>query len=114
MAIQIESIREQADQEITLLTNGGDVTIRLRFHNVIEAWTMDVVHATGEVYGVRLAAGIDLVRGSNFPVSFVVQDTSGDGIDPYQLTDFTNGRCLLWMLTVDDMEDARGVEVPVA
>jgi len=112
--VRIDAITADPDQTHTLLTEVGDVTLRLRFHPVATIWTVDVVYGSSAVYGVKLAAGTRLVQGSNFPFDLAVTETSGSGVDPYKEDDFTSGRCILWYVTAAEMAEVRGVEVPLA
>lgn len=114
MAVLIDTVTADADQSHTLLTEVGDVRLRLRFHPVATIWTVDVEYGERSVYGIRLAAGTRLVQGSRFPFDLAVTETSGSGVCPYKLDDFTSGRCLLWYVTAAEMAEIRGVEVPLA
>lgn len=112
--IWIDAITADADQSHVLLTEVGDVTLRLRFHSVATIWTVDVTYGDRTVYGIRLAAGTRHIQGSRFPFDLAVTETSGSGICPYKLDDFSSGRCRLWYVTSAEMTEIRGVEVPLA
>lgn len=112
MATQILSITDRGDQAIRLLTDSGDVDIRLRYQTATQSWTMDVEYGDLAVYGVRLAVNCDLIRGANMPFTFWVEDASGNGLDPYSLTDFSRQRCKLYFVPASELTAVRGVEVP--
>lgn len=114
MAVRIAALTNDADQQHTLLTDSGTVRLRLRFHPVAQIWTMDVEYGDDAVYGVRLAAGTRHVQGARWPFDFYVRETLGSGVCPYKADDWSSGRCELWFVTAAEMEEIRGVEVPLA
>ena len=112
--VRIDAITADPDQTHLLLTEVGDVTLRLRFHPVTTIWTVDVTYGDRTVYGIRLAAGTRHIQGSRFPFDLGVTETSGSGVCPYKEDDFSSGRCILWYVTAAEMAEVRGVEVPLA
>ena len=111
--IWLEKINADAHQEHRLLIEGGDVVLTLRYHPAPQIWAMDVSYSGVAAYGLKLTLGTLHVRAANLPLDFVVQDTSGTGIDPFLDDDFESGRCRLWMVTAAEMREIRGVEVPL-
>ncbi|WP_286931338.1 hypothetical protein [Marinobacter sp.] len=50
----------------------------------------------------------------NLPFDFIVTDESGNGLDPFRLDDFEQGRCRLYLLEPEDMLRVRNnAEVPL-
>lgn len=96
--VSVENITADNNQRHTLLKDNGDVVIVLRFHATIQQWTIDVERNDKAVYGVKLAVGVRHIESTNMGVDFIVQDTSGNGIDPFRIDDFESGRCLLAMI----------------
>jgi hypothetical protein len=47
----------------------------------------------------------------NQPFDFICVDKSGNGIDPFTRTDFSGGRCEIYLLEAADMVQIRGVDV---
>lgn len=110
--IWIEKVSADADQQHTLLTDSGTVRLRLRYHPVVQIWTLDAQYAGLGIYGVKLTLGTLHVRAANMLFDFVVQDAGRTGIDPFLADDFESGRCRLWFVTREEMREIRGAEVP--
>lgn len=109
----IEDIDLSANQRHIVLFDEFEITITLHYLDTVQRWCMDVEYLGFGVYGVFLAVGVLHIEGKNQPFDFVVEDTSGQGIDPFQLTDFADGRCNLYLVEPDEMRQIRGVNVPV-
>lgn len=63
------------------------------------------------IYGVKMALGVTHIRHRNWPFDFAVIDTTGEGIDPFRVDDFTTGRCELYFVTPEEMITLRGADV---
>jgi hypothetical protein len=63
------------------------------------------------VYGLKLSVGVLHMLSQNQPFDFICVDKSGNGIDPFTRTDFSGGRCEIYLLEAADMVQIRGVEV---
>ncbi len=50
---------------------------------------------------------------NNLPFDFIVEDQSNNGIDPFRIDDFSEGRCALYMLEAAEMGEIRGDTVPL-
>jgi hypothetical protein len=74
---------------------------------------MTVEYKSWRIDNVKLSCGSLHMRQENKPFDFIVTDNSPAGLDPFQLNDFIDGRCSLYMLEADDMTDIRGVAVPL-
>lgn len=111
---RIENIGTEARQRFTLLLDDGNATLVIYYLSPVGRWFFDVTYGSISRYGIKLAVGVLHIESANMPLDFVVEDTSGEGIDPFQLSDFNSGRCKLYMLTADEMFNIRGVEVPTA
>lgn len=110
---QIENIGTDARPRFTILLDDGSATLVLYYLAPVQMWFMDVSYKGKTRYGTALAVGTLHMESANFPFDFVVEDTSGEGIDPFQLYDFASGRCKLYMLSRSQMFMIRGVEVPI-
>lgn len=109
----IEDIDLSANQRHVVLFDEFEVTITLRFLDTVQRWSMDVEYLDFAVYGLFLSVGVLHMESKNQPFDFVVEDTSGQGFDPFQLTDFADGRCNLYLVEPDEMRQIRGVDVPI-
>lgn len=108
---KIENIGSETRQRHVILFEESEIIITLRFSPTVELWTMDVSYKDFNIYGVGLAAGVLHMESSNQPFGFVVNDTTGYGIDPFKSSDFEDGRTALYLLEADDMTNIRGIEV---
>lgn len=96
--IKIQNITSYHDQRHTITKSDGNVTIRLKYHDVIEQWTIDVSRNGKNVYGVKLSVGTVHIASQNMGIDFAVTDNLGLGIDPFKVDDFESGRCSLVMI----------------
>ena len=112
MAKVIQNIGSEANQKHTILFGESEIILNLRFYPRTTSWFMDVSYGLESIFGVKLSIGVLHLLSNNLPFDFVVRDLSGRGIDPFRRKDFSEGRCELYLLDSDDMEDIRGVPVP--
>lgn len=110
----IGNIGDEANQRHTIIFQDSEIVLTLRYLAPVQQWFMDVEYDDFNLYGVKMTVGVPHMVSANQPFDFVVLDNSGEGIDPFRLVDFTDGRCSLYLLTPDEMFDIRGVEVPGA
>lgn len=108
------NIGDESFQRHTIIFQESEIILRLRFLPPVEQWLFDIEYEGFELNGIKLSVGVPHMVSSNQPFDFVVTDNSGNGLDPFRLADFTDGRCSLYLLTPDDMFDIRRVEVPGA
>lgn len=114
MARQIGNIGSEAHQRHTLLFNESEIILTLRFLAPVGQWFFSAEYEGNRVDGIKITVGVLHMVSANQPFDFVVTDNSGEGIDPFRLDDFADGRCSLFLLEPADMFDVRGVEVPNA
>lgn len=105
---QIENITSEAHQRHTIIIDSGEIVLILRFHGVTESWYMDVEYDDDYIYGVRLSLAVQHINAKNWPFDFIVLDGSGLDVGPFQLTDFDDDRCSLYMLDATELEAIRG------
>jgi hypothetical protein len=113
VASKILNIDDDAHQRHTLQFGTAEIALSLRYHPTVEMWTMDVAYQGQRALGYKLSVGVLHMRSRNFPFDFVVGDNSNQGLDPIRRDDFVSGRCSLYLLDADDMENLRGAPVPV-
>lgn len=109
----IQNITDAPAQKHTLIFNDIQVILKLRFLSTIESWIFDLEYGDNTIYGVKLSVGVLHIASSNFPFDFEVYDASGNGTDPFRLTDFSSGRCVLYLYDNENMERVRGTGVPL-
>lgn len=94
--IQIEGITSEPFQQHVITTETGNVTLVLKYHDVIHQWTLDIEKGGKAVYGVKLATGVKHIASSLLGVDFLV--VSDFNLDPFLIDDFETGRCKLLMV----------------
>lgn len=109
----LETVGSEGAQQIIITFLEEPVTIKLRFLSVVEMWIMDVTYGENVIQGVRLSVGVGLLISRLFPFDFIVQDTTANGQDPFQKTDFSTGRCVLYFLEPEEADELRGFPVAV-
>ena len=108
---EIVNITEDANQRHLIALDDGEIIFALRFYPTIGQWCFDVDFQGKSVKGVKISLGVLHILSQNYPFDFIVLDLSGDGVDPFKVDDFSGGRCKLYILDPDDMEEVRGVPV---
>jgi len=111
---RITNITDEAIQRHIVVFEESEIILRLRFFPKTQHWTFDAEYNGKAVYGVKLSVGVLHMTSENQPFDFFVTDRSGNGIDPFQIDDFANDRCRLYMLETAEMVAVRGgAEVPL-
>ena len=108
---QIENIGNEGLQTITIPLPNGDLVMTIRYMSVVQIWTMDVTYNGRTLNGVKLSVGVLHMRSKNYPFDFICEDTSGAGLDPFQVEDFSTGRTILYLVEADEMDEIRGQPV---
>lgn len=111
--IEVENIGDEAFQRHTIIFQEFEISLSLRFYPKVEIWCFDCEFLDWAVYGIKLSLGVLHMVSQNKPFDFIVTDESGNGLDPFQINDFSSGRCKLYMLNEAEMVQVRnGAEVP--
>jgi hypothetical protein len=108
---KINNIGTEGFQTHTIPLDTGDITLQIRFYASVEIWQMSVEYQDKSINGVKLSAGVTHIRSANLPFDFILEDTTGNGIDPYKQDDFSTERCILYLLDADETEAIRGQAV---
>lgn len=109
----ITTLGNEPIQTHTILFGDNEITLVIRFLPPVAIWIMDITFNDDSIYGVKMSVGSLHVFGQNWPFDFAVTDESGAGIDPFQLDDFTSGRCNLYLFEPNEVEQIRGVPVEI-
>ena len=114
----INNITSSPRQNHFLEFSRGSVDLQLIFDPAVTMWRMNVTftragdtEAQPTIYSVKLANLTTHFTHRNWPFDFAVEDTTGNGVDPFRVDDFETGRSKLYFLTPDDMIRIRGVDV---
>ena len=107
----VQNITSESNQRHTLLFNDIQVDLFIRFNSQVSQWFIDVKTGSKSVYGVKLSVGPLHINSRNMPCDFIVKDASLNGIDSFKQDDFSEGRCILYLLDDQDMIKIRGQRV---
>ena len=113
MPRRLENITSEPIQEHTLEAENITVEIILRWLPQVGSWFADVIYEDKARYGIRLVVGTLHIESANMPLDIVVIDNSELGLDPTRQDDFSTRRCDLIVAMPNDMEEIRGVPVPI-
>ena len=94
--ITIEGITSEPFQRHVISNDDGDVVLVLKYHDVIQMWTIDAERNGKQVNGVKLSTGVRHIQSSLLGVDFAV--VSEFNLDPFLIDDFQSGRCTLVMV----------------
>lgn len=108
---KITNIGIEPWQRHTILLKNKEITLELRFHSLVEMWTMDVSYDGRSSKGVKIACRVLQFRNENWPFGFYAIDADNSGIDPFKTDDFASNRVELYLVMPDEMAEIRGVEV---
>lgn len=111
--IQVTNLTDDPFQEHVILFEESEIILDLRFYSTVEKWVFNVSFKDFSILGVKLAVNTLHMESSNMPFDFIVTDESGSGLDPFKLNDWEDERCNLFMLNALEMEEIRGVKVPI-
>lgn len=112
MAFQIINITDEASQRHVLLVDDEEIVLTLNFYQVSEFWSFDVSWRNVRKNGFMLSLGCLHIQSLNWPFDFFVSNTDSSGLAPFRLGDFSEGRCELYFVTAEEMQERRGLEVP--
>lgn len=107
----IENISADAYQRHLIPLGDEFITVDFKFLSTVTIWQIYVTYKDKSINGVKLSVGCPHVLEQNWPFDFYIVDNSENGIDPYRLDDFSEGRCTFVVLDPDDVEEVRGYPV---
>jgi len=108
---QITNISEDAYQTRIIPLEDNEITVDMKFLNVVGIWIMNITYKGEIVNGVKMSVGTPHVLEKSWPFDFYILDQSENGLDPFKLDDFTTNRCAFYILDPDDVEEIRGFPV---
>ena len=108
---KIENIGNEGIQRQVIPLPNGDAVLTIRYYSLVQLWTISVTYNDKAINGVKLSCGVLHMRSRNFPFDFIVEDTSSDDLDPFQVDDFSSGRTILYLVEANEMEEIRGQAV---
>ena len=110
---RVENITAEAHQRHVIIFEESEIELTLRFHPTVEMWTFDATYKGVIASGYKLSVGVLHMESRNLPFDFIVTANAGTDLDPFRIDDFSADRCSLYLLESADMEEIRGVPVPL-
>lgn len=111
--MQYLNIGNEPIQRFTYEFENVKLDLLFRYYQTTEMWTVDVTYKDKVRNGIRLACGVDLIKGFNIPACMFVKDNTGNGIDPFLLEDFAENRCTFLILTPNETFKFNGFELEI-
>lgn len=114
---EIINISDEPIQTHQLEFTRGLVLMRLEYNAISQAWFMSLNYTDENsvqrrpINGVKLSLSTLHFKHRNWPFDIAINDTTGLGVDPYNLQDLSTGRCEISFITPDEMILLRGVNV---
>jgi hypothetical protein len=109
--IEIKGITKEPHQIHRIAFGDSTITLELRYLPIVESWHCNVSYKGAKRNGVRLVLSDRIVDGWLKPFDIKVTDTSGTGVDPVLVDDFSSNRCKLYLLDAAEVAARRGFEV---
>ena len=111
--IQITNLSDEPHQKTTILLNDNtSVVVTLDFFPRIQKWILGVSRSNFLYNGMALCIHPNMLRSFRKSIPFGISWASLDGVDPFDVGDFLNGRVQLYVLDnttgmsdVDEIED---------
>ena len=101
----IDSITADAKQNFTLI---GENRQRIKFYLYYlptqQSWFFDISYGKIDLNGAQLTVGPNILRNYSNNIDFGLAVTSTNGLDPFYLEDFSNGRIRLYLLNQAEVD----------
>lgn len=102
--LYINKISNDPVQQLTLTgIPSVQITVILQFLPRIQQWVMDVSYGSFQAQGISVVAGLNIMRQWRNIIPFGISCVCPDGLDPYQISDFSDQRATLFLLDADDV-----------
>lgn len=106
MATLISNLTSFADQTSLLrLSDGSVVTMELIYQGASERWIMNLSYGTHVINGIGVCCLPNIIRQWRNVLPFGIACVTNDQTDPFDISDFANGRALLYLLTQEDVTE---------
>lgn len=100
----LNGITDDAQQAITLTgVPGINIAFTLRYMPRTQNWIMGVDDGTTSIQGIAVMNSLNMLRQWKNNISYGIACIRNDGLDPYQLTDFSSGLANLYLLDGADV-----------
>lgn len=110
--MKIIELSKDSIQSQTVVIDGMDIKITARFLPIVSMWVLKVdIDGENIADGISMSCGSVIMQQFNKPFAFIVDDKSNLGIDPFRIEDFSDGRCVFYMLDRNEIAEVRGYDV---
>jgi hypothetical protein len=104
--LYINKITNDASQQLILTGIPGiQITTTLQFMPRIQQWILGVYDGTNSIQGISVVNSLNMLRQWKNVLIYGISCVSTDGLDPYQISDFANQRCSLFLLNSTDVAE---------
>ena len=96
----VNNLNNNAKQKTQIaLADGSLVVLTLNYRPAVQRWFVDVAYkSTFGLNGIGLSIHPNIIRSFRMVVPFGIAITAVDGVDPFDVNDFANGRVQLFIL----------------
>lgn len=102
--LYINKITTDPQQQITLTgIPGASINLTLRFMPRIRQWIFGVVYNTTSIQGIAVTTSPNMLRQFRRVLPFGIACLTASGLDPFQVTDFSNQASNLYLLNAEDV-----------
>jgi hypothetical protein len=101
------TINSQPNQRFYVITDDAkQVEIHLYFLPTQESWYMDLTCEDFSVNGIKIVRYPNILDKYRNLITFGINISTEDGLDPWRITDFSDGYASFILLNKDDVKDA--------
>ena len=101
---RIEGLTNEASQlHHVLLEDKSTADITLTYLPAIQRWQLDINHSNLVMNCQLVTVNPNMIRQWRHIAGFGIACIAEDGVDPFQIDDFLNGRVLLYILEATDI-----------
>lgn len=102
----IDKLTAEARQQYNIVgEDGEEISLLLWYAPTQQSWYFDITSGDFTLEGAQLTTSPNILRSYRNLLSFGFTVTSVDGLDPFYLDDFINGRIQLYLLSRDDVAE---------
>ncbi len=100
----IDNITDQASQLTRIILEDGTLmSLTLNYHPTVQRWVADISHPDLTVSGINLTQNPNVLREWRNLINFGLACVAQDGVDPFDVEDFANGRVQLLSMNQSDV-----------
>lgn len=102
----IDGIRTTGKQKLRITAENGDIIeITLYFLPAVQSWKMDILSGTFDLKGFRIFNSLNMTCHYDNLIPFGIACIVSDDGEPFLISDFSQGRCQLAILTPAEVQE---------